>query len=148
MDKQAQGELTEVMQQSRLTTRIDMVKATQEKYIGATGLSKREFKVSVNNMQCLYSHDANGIGCAIGCHLTDEKASQLQSWGEQMVVQTAYGSVPEFRELINEVIDVEAVGLDFLRTLQKAHDGADCLETFQARLERYLELGTFFITGQ
>lgn len=117
-----------------------LVEATLEKFEGADKLSK----AGKFDLDCRYDHGANGIGCAIGCHLSAEKALEIEEYFSNepidFVVDTyKYHGIG--KAYIAEVFDLDRITLDDLTRLQQAHDDSANANDFRFKLKNYLDTG-------
>lgn len=111
----------------------ELVIATRKKYENAAELSR-------SGDSCIYSHRANGIGCAIGCHFPAEQAEQLDggdgtSNGIRLILRE-----PDKEAIVRTVIS-DAIDTNSLVALQSAHDTSRKVGGFLASIDRYLETG-------
>jgi hypothetical protein len=117
------------------TTMREVVEATKEKYKAATSLSKDRGEKYYN---CRYAHDANGIGCAIGCHLTAENALVLQRRNLRISTFLYDPDGGEAAKVLSDVFDLDEIDVDDLTHLQIAHDNSETVEQFLQKLDKYL----------
>lgn len=124
-------------------TILEVAKATQEKYKDATALSRKPdtvFKTGGN-----YSHQYNGIGCAIGCHLTPEVGDECDAssvCGSPIVETLLHDST--LRPKLAEVFDLGAISLPQFQRLQVLHDQAVDVQGFRHDLGCYISSLTNF----
>lgn len=97
---------------------LQLLEVTLAKYENAQSLCC----VSENdNFRPVYAH-ANGIGCAIGCHLSAQQAEQLDAIG---ALEGSYGWADlsrrdDVRALVGDIFD--NIFIDDLAALQSMHD--------------------------
>lgn len=117
---------------------LEVAKATQEKYKDATALSRNPD--SVYNTGGYYSHKYNGIGCAIGCHLTPEVGDECDDasidGGSPAVETLLHDST--LRPSLAEVFDLGAISLTQFQRLQSLHDKAANVPEFRYELGVYI----------
>ena len=132
-------------------TYLEVLEATLAKYENAQALSKG-MKVEDENGSmviqpkppgsilsgCYYRHSVNGIGCAIGCHLSDENAIFLEDSGvgAGYIFNMFYDekTIPVLRAVF-----AESITPGQLQELQEAHDRADNVENFRYQLRQLIE---------
>lgn len=110
-----------------LTTCLDVLKTVAERYERATRLARNE-----TSQKCVYAHHLNGVGCAIGCLLAPEIADLLDSLGGEGIHRIY--RLPAVKYHINQVVDVNAVGVDNLTAIQNMHDQATDVDDFRSKL--------------
>lgn len=117
------------------TNMHDLVKATREKYEGVEKLSKRA------SGYCFYTHDINGVGCAIGCHFPADLARQFD--GDEPAISQTVDDILRNLDLGVEFCKVISMDIDIddLAHLQAVHDDSQSAAEFCWHLDCYLEAG-------
>lgn len=112
-----------------INTYRELLEATLAKYEGAALLAKRA------NGYCIYGHEINGVGCAIGCHLPASVASNMDELGGPIWNFVEYDRYSPLAEYFN----LDKIDTHDLMQLQAMHDEAQNVDDFRARLRRALE---------
>jgi hypothetical protein len=99
----------------------EVVLAVREKYEGAKQLSR-------NGTTCFYSHDINGIGCAIGCLVSPEEADKMENEMESLFCLADMGYMG----------NMGRIDISDLCMLQKWHDTSGDVDSFRKKLDKYL----------
>lgn len=106
----------------------EVIEATLERYEGVGDLSITQ--PHIGPVRCLYGHEVNGIGCAIGCHVPAEVAEAMDRAGVLL---------EELRPVFLADVFADTVDSRDLYWLQKQHDGSKSVEEFRRRLRTRLE---------
>lgn len=118
-----------------INTYLELLEQTLAKYEGATALSYTMSddggEDAVRN--CVYSHDANGVGCAIGCHLPSSLANEMDE-SLYLDIGTVILVDNERNHELHNHLNVDGIGEDNLERLQRMHDRCDTVDEFRQRL--------------
>lgn len=126
-----------------ISTYPQLIEATLKIYEDASHLNKTENQN--RSPICFYAPIRRGYkGCAIGCHLKLAKAKKLDKVLNEVKssptgINYCYRQSTVAKAIIDEVFDVQAIGMLRLSDLQSMHDTADTVETFRARLQGELK---------
>lgn len=121
-----------------ITTYRQLLTETLAKYENAQGLNRKSSSGPCFYEPTLDEHtNVLGIGCGIGCHIDPAKARVLDNAIGPTGIQHLYRH-EEYREIIDEVFDVEKIGMDHLRLMQFMHDQSMSVDTFREKLTQII----------
>lgn len=102
-----------------LSSQQEVINKIREVYKDVERLSIGEDK------SCQYDTSVNGVGCFITAIVGPDKGNRLQQIADEAEgknISSMFLGDAEVREIINSEVDVDAIGLQFLLSVQRAHD--------------------------
>lgn len=122
-----------------LKTYLEVLVEVKSRYESATQLS---WTYEGGRIDRYAHHVVDGsVGDSIGCLFTEEQARRMDNAGKDKGIESIY-NIPEFRDIIDGVIDANSVGLGNLRRLQHMHDNASDVVCFRLELDREISRPT------
>jgi len=120
----------------------DVVQATLDKYQDATRTCRAVRKgpstygMSVGTASyCVYSHEPNGLGCAVGCHMDERDCLVLDQY--HMGIDSLLAKHPDVVvPILTKYFDKDLLGK--LQRLQDWHDRANTAEELRLTLRLWL----------
>lgn len=121
----------------------EVVAEVKNKYNDVTKLSQTGRSVG-----CVYSHKINGVGCAIGCLLPNEIASELDNYVNATISGLYYSHkyqadaliTPEQYDILNyiftDIFNMNSIHIAQLSKLQRHHDDVDTVDEFLFNLTK------------
>lgn len=116
--------------------KVEIINKIEDKFKNAEKLSIVFDENNPGKMKCYYSHDINGIGCAIGCLLSPERAQRLEEEFSGVVIMSLLSN-PIALGIIGDDIDTDNADPIFYQDIQTMHDESATVDEFLDNLAIY-----------